>query len=742
MNSERILLSACCLLACAVSTSVHAQTESAATGIIEEITVTGTDQSRYRSDSTRSLSGINLGFMELPRVVEIIPEQILLDQKVTELEEALRNVPGITFSDGFGGSNNDFLIRGFRRNTVYRNGLRVRSNFRVNTSNLERVDIVKGPASITYGQVEPGGLVDIVTKKPLDDQRVYLEGRLGSYDSQFFLADWSQPVGQRVAFRVNASTEQSDTFRDLFDVDRDTIALTGRFDLSDKTTLTADYEYRDEFRTFDRGTVTVPVPGGRAIAHELLDLDPSTRFGEPFEEIDTEFEFGSLQLEHVFNDAWSASLRLAKESSLSNDFQARPLAVFVFDEAAAITEDGFFTGPAQPEAAFDEASDQVFLARRSDGSRDRDIEAEYAQLQFNGEFTTGKIRHQVAVGADYRSADESRFFVFNPPTNGFPVADGGTGPLLNLRQPEFGNLAIDTAAETRLTFQSESDDYGFYVNDYIGLGQRVGLLVGARYDISDPDGSGPADEVTEVSPQVALNYRVNEQVVLFTSISEAFEPNTAFALDAQGNPSGTELFDPEDSRQYEVGAKAQFFDRRLNFTASAYEIEKSNVLTVIDDTPQLVDGQRSQGVELSIGGQPLDGFNIVAGYAYTDAEILTGANRGNRPQNAAKHTANLWASYEFSQGRLTGLGAGIGAFHLGDRFGSDANTWELDSYTLFDASIWYTLSTSPIRSESSLRLQLSVRNLADEEYYPASGADLRINVGTPRTVVGSASLSF
>lgn len=565
---------------------------------------------------------------------------------------------------------------------------------------------------------------------------------MGSYDSRFVLADWSQPVGQRAAFRVNASSEQSDTFRDLFDADRQTIAVTGRLDLSDNTTLTADYEYRDEFRTFDRGTVTVPVPGGRAIAHELLDLDPSTRFGEPFEEIDTRFEFGSLQLEHSFNNDWTASLRLAKESSLSNDFQARPLAVFVFDESAPITDDGFLTGDAQPEEAFDEASDRVFLARRSDGSRDRDIEAEYAQLQLNGEFTTGTVRHQIAVGADYRSAEESRFFVFNPPTDGLPIADGGTGPLLNLRQPEFGNLARDTAAETRLTFDSESDDYGFFLNDYIKLGQRVGLLAGVRYDISDPDGSGPADEVTELSPQVALNYRVNDDVVLFTSVSEAFEPNTAFALDAQGNPSGAELFDPENSRQYEVGAKAQFFDQRLNFTAAAYEIEKSNVLTVIDDTSQLVDGQRSRGLELSIAGQPLDGFNIVAGYAYTDAEILTGANRGNRPQNAAKHTGNLWASYEFRQGRFTGLGTGIGAFYLGDRYGSDTNTWELDSYTLFDASIWYTLNAGPLPSDSSLRLQLSVKNLTDEEYYPASGADLRLNVGTPRTVVGSASLSF
>jgi len=742
MSSLSILKRTLCLLTCAVSTSLHAQNDSADTGSIEEITVTGTDQSRYRTDNTSSLSGMNLNFLELPRVVDIIPEQILLDQKVTELEEALRNVPGISFSDGFGGSNNDFLIRGFRRNTIYRNGLRVRSNFRVNTSNLERVDVIKGPASITYGQVEPGGLVDIVTKNPLDEQRVYLEGRAGSYDSTFFLADWSQPVGDRGAFRINASTEQSDTFRDFFDIDRQAIAVTGEYALTDNTTVMLDYEYRDEFRSFDRGTLTVPVPGGREIVHELLDLDFSTRFGEPFEEIDTEFEFGSLQLEHAFNENWSGSLRLAIESSLSDDFQARPLAVFVFDESAPITEDGFFTGDAQPKAVFDDPGDQLFLARRSDGSRERDTEADYAQLQLNGAFNTGDVRHRIAMGADYRNTEQSRFFVASAPTNGIPVEEGGTGPLLNLRQPVVGNLERDVSTAGRTPFLSEDEDLGFFLNDYVELGGGFGLLVGARYDISDPDGDGPADDVSELSPQVALNYRLNDQVVLFGSVSEAFEPNTAFALDSQGNPSGTELFDPEDSRQYEIGAKAQFFDQRLNFTAAAYEIEKSNVLTVLDDRPQLVDGQQSQGVELSVSGQPFDGFNIVAGYAYTDGEILTGSNRGNQPQNVAEHTANLWASYEFRQGRLSGLGTGFGVFYLDDRFGDNANTWEMDSYTLLDASIWYSLSLDPIRADSTLRLQLGVKNLTDEEYFPASGADLRLNLGTPRTVVGSASLSF
>ncbi|MBL4671695.1 MAG: TonB-dependent receptor plug domain-containing protein [Arenicella sp.] len=146
---------------------------------IEEIVVVGTDQSRYITTDKGALTGFQLGFLESPRVVNIIPEQLVLDQKITDLNEALRNTPGITQSDGFGGTNDDFFIRGFRRNVVYRDGFRRATNFKTNLSNVDYTQVVRGPAAITYGQVEPGGLVDIVTKKPLDERRIAGEARVG-----------------------------------------------------------------------------------------------------------------------------------------------------------------------------------------------------------------------------------------------------------------------------------------------------------------------------------------------------------------------------------------------------------------------------------------------------------------------------------------------------------------------------------------------------------------------------------
>jgi iron complex outermembrane receptor protein len=714
---------------------------SAAEIDLETVVVTGTDQSRYRVDDKASLTGFPLDYLELPRVVDVIPEQILLDQKVTELEEALRNVPGISYSDGFGGSNNDFLIRGFRRNTVYRDGLRVASNFRVNTTNLDSVRVIKGPASITYGQVEPGGLVDIVTKKPLEERRIYGEARGGSFNDYLFLVDWSQPIGDRAAIRINVSTQDSDSFRDFFDISRDAIALSGIYHLSDNTRIDVSYEFRDEFRSFDRGTITVPTPEGREIVNRVLDIPIQRRFGEAYEEIDTEVHFATLGISHDFSDAWNASFKGAWEKSHSDDFQARPRSVRIYDQDAPI-ENGIITGPAVPEAVFDEPSDQVYLVRRSDGSRDRNIEAFYLQGKVTGDFQTGAIRHRIAVGGDFRHTDESRYFVALPDTNGIPVSEGGRGPLFNVEDPVYGILPDELPTAGLPLITAEATDYGFFVNDYVNLTDRLGLLLGGRMDFSDPDGGGPAGTVDAFSPQAAVNYRLLDTLSVFMSYSEAFEPNTTFSVDPDGSASETRLFDPEDSRQYELGLKAQFFDRRLSADATVYKIKKSNVVTVVDGIPQLVEGQQSQGLEVSLRGQPMPGMNIVAGYAYTDAEILTGADAGNRPTNVAKHTFNFWGSYEVQAGPLQGLGAGAGVFHLSDRYGDNANSWKLGSYTLVDLSLWYTLPARAFGSPGGVRLQFSVKNLFDKEYYPASGGDLRVSIGSPRTFLGSISATF
>ena len=695
----------------------------------------GTPTDRYGDGRSDALTGFPLDFLDLPRVVDVIPEQLLLDQKVTNLNDALRNSPGIAASDGFGGTNNDFFMRGFRRNTVYRDGLRRRSIFNINTANLDRVEVIKGPASITFGQVEPGGLVNVVTKRPLEEARRYAELRAARWDDYFALVDVSQPVNDDFAVRINASVQDASNFRDFTDIERNIIAASARYDLAPTTRLAATIEYRDESQPLDRGTIAVPVPdGSREIVNEL-GVPVSRRFGEAIERFETEFTFADLRLEHDFNDDWSLRAVAARETSSSNDVQVRPRRILVFDEAVDF-DSGFFSGaPAPPEPFYDEPTDQIFIARRADGSADREIEANFVNMVVNGRVEVAGTRHRVSVLANYRDDEETRFFRVSP------TSDGVNLPLFNILDPTYGL----TEAEFSGGFPTatESDEYGVAVQDYLELTERIGLLLGLRYDSVDADGdSGSLDRVDELSPQLALRYAPAANVSLFASYSESFVPNTARTVDLDGNVSINEPFDPEEAEQFEAGVKAQFLDGRLNLTAVYYDISKRNVVIGSGAEARLVDGQESSGYELSLTGQPLPGMNLVLGYAYTDAELPNGA----RPRNVAEHTANAWASYEWQGGALRGVGLGAGAFYQSNRFGDNANTWKLGSFTVVDASVWYNLPFSFGGRDESLptRIQLSGRNITDERYYTASGFDAgqRINIGTPRAWIVSVTTRF
>jgi len=507
--------------------AIKAQENSASD--IEKITVTGTNQKRYVIDSTKSLTGFPLDFLDLPRVVNIIPEQVILDQKITDLSEALRNSPGIALGDGFGGTNDDFLIRGFRRNAVYRNGFRRETNFKTNLSNIEYTQIVRGPASITYGQVEPGGLVDVVTKKPLVESRISGEARLGSYDDRFLMLDVSQPISDRVGVRVVASTQDAESFRDFTDISRDTISISSVIDFTDSTSLDLSYEYRDESRPLDRGTITVPTENGREIINELLDIPISRRFGEAFEVFESEFNFAEATLSHALNDNWTLKVSGAVESSSANDLQARPLASAIFDADGPITEDGFiiFQDPAEiatileaatTVAVFDDPTDQVFLLKRTDGSQEQDVDVFYANLLLTGEVELGDTNHRLALGADYRDSETTRFFVSTDFTNGVSESIGGDGALFNLGNPIYGNLADNLSIDGLTALNSIEKNTGLFVNDYIEITDKLNILAGLRYDKFEVDGESAENiEETQLSPQIAANYNLTETTSVFIS---------------------------------------------------------------------------------------------------------------------------------------------------------------------------------------------------------------------------------
>jgi len=739
------------LAAASAAQPVQEETDAGA----REIVVVGTPQERYRIEDSSALTGFPVDFLEMPRVIDVLPEQLLLDRKITDLNEALRNSPGISFGDGFGGTVDDFFVRGFRNNAVYRNGFRRDLRFRTNLTTLDNIQVIKGPAAITYGQVEPGGLVDVVTKRPLDEFRLAGEVRYGSFEDRLFLLDYSQPLGDRAAIRIVGSTQDAESFRDFFDISRDSIYVAGRFDLADRTTLNASVEYTDQSVPLDRGTVTVLTPAGRQIVNNVLDIPFSRRFGEPFEVFSNEFWLIDASIEHRFGEDWSLVVGGAIETSKSNDLQARPGQVVILDAATPIT-DGFFGIPPNlvprfVSPTFDEPDDRIFLSRRTDGSRERDEDVYFVNARLTGAFETGSIAHRIAVGADYREGTQSSFFIASPFTNGFPAALGGRGPLFELTNPVYGNLPSNVPADLTVADPSgvftitqrenrtfEQNVLGAYVNDYINITDALGLLVGLRYDRNDQDGPGPIEAKDAFSPQVAVSYQFAPSIAGFASYSEAFIPNVAF----NDETGATVAFDPEESEQIEVGLKGEFLDGLVRTSLAYFDIRKSNVFFVDNGVPSVRDGQTSSGVEFSVTGQPLPGMNIIAGYAYVDAAVGGGPNDGNRPFNVAQHTFNIWTSYEVQSGALEGLGMGAGLVYSSDRFGDDANSYSLGSFTLVDASLWYTIPFRAFHPDGTIRLQVAGKNLFDERFFSASGGNERIGLGTPRTVFGSVSFTL
>ena len=701
--------------------------------VLDEIEVIGTDQKRYRPEAAKSITGVELSYLELPRIVETIPEQLILDQKITEIEDALRNVPGVTLGDGFGGVGNDYYIRGFRRESDFRDGIRL-GGLRENMAGVERVMVVKGPASITYGQVEPGGIVDIITKKPLKEARNFIEMRAGSHNEGTILLDASQPIGEKGAVRINLSSQRSDGWRDFAKLERDGLSISATYDLNENTAIDAQYEYGKQVHPFDRGTITVPVADGtREIINNLLNIPLTRRFGEAEERLDATFSIATLGLTHKLGEEWKLRFVGTYADMDTELYQARPQRAIVLDKDE-VMNDGYFLGALGGKPAFTDPTDQVFLSRLGVHTKDRKTTVSSLSSLLSGVVETGDIVHSISIGADYRKFKDNAKIDLTSPALGIP----GFGALFDTQNPVYGNMPTNIFDQRTLALHTVN--YGIFMNDYLNITDKLSLLIGGRFDFVDVDGDGPREKVSAFSPQVALNYFMYENISVFTSYSEAFKPNTL----SPDRTLNTELLDPEDSNQIELGIKAQYFDNMLDISLAMYKITKNNVLD-LDDSTGLVNviGEiQSKGFEFSVNGQPMSGMNIFAGYSYTDVEITEGRNKGNQPRNVANSTFNLWLSHEFQKGTLSGFGLGAGAFYVSDRYGDNANSWTLGDATVVDASLWYTLPFNVSDFKSDVRLQLSGKNLFNEVYYSASGGDLRVSIGAPRTVLFSVSATF
>lgn len=676
--------------------------------VLDTLRVTGTAQSRYESRTTDTMTRIPKDVIDIPRTIDIIPEQLLLDQQSREMEDVYRLSPNVVNVDGYGGTREDYLIRGFRRrDDIYRNGVRLKSSSRFDPATVDSIEVVKGPVA-DIGQMTPGGLVNIVTKKPEFDQQNTVSTGFDEHGQRRLTADTTGAIlgSKNFAYRVTTAAEDSETFRNL-DIERQFISSSLLWSGNSGASISLNHEYSHDDRPLDRGFVTQVTNGRRSI----VSADPSTRFDQP--DINKrEAKYNLLELDTSFpiSDAWSFENKLFFNREDSEDIRA---------EVTNVSTAGVLT-------------------RQVQGNRDRTTETRFARAQVVGEFDA-MVPVKLASGLEYHEQSE-KWINFSGATqvggtvsdpSSFTVVDNSGSPTsltsTDVNMKSYGPYAqVDFELADKLTFTTGLR-YEYYENSY----DRINLLTSAASGVD----TGRDAKLTK---SFGLVWKPQRDLSLYTSYADTFQSQNIY-----GGNAAVVVMAPEQGRQYEVGTKWSTLDNRLFLTAAVFEIRQDNVVETVNGTPQPVGGITSRGSEFSFVANPYKGFNIRGALGLLDAYIMSASasTNGQTPTNVPNVTGSLWASYEFQEASssLKGLGFGAGLTHVGNRYGDNEHSFELGDYTLLDAGVWYYL---PVSDKSRIRFDLGVKNITDEEYFTASGGTYRISVGTPRTFFGAVRVEF
>ncbi|MDH6056383.1 TonB-dependent siderophore receptor [Umezakia ovalisporum] len=669
-----------------------------------ELVVTG-EQDRYRVPNASTGTRTDTLIRDIPQTIQVVPEEVIRDQKVTRLRDALLNVGGVLQDGGFGGTADQIGIRGFFGGGLFGGGILVdgfkdgRSGIR-ETANLERIEVLKGPASVLYGGVEPGGVINLVTKQPLRDPFFNAELSVGSFSTFRPSIDISGPLNsdKTLLYRLNSVYETSDGFRDFDqDTQRFFISPILKWEINKATNLIFQFDYLNDERPFDRGLL--------ALGEDILDTPLERFFGEP-DDVRKVEEIGfSYRLEHNFNDNWKIRNAFRYQSSDTFDYRAEPVRL---NETTGILSRNF---------------------RANDDYR----ETYTLQTDLVGKFATGSINHTLLFGIDLARATQGGTQKRLP---------AGLTPSINVFNPVYNVIPKPGLEELTVVVrdnQDTGDGLGIFLQNQIAMADNLKFLVGGRLDIVDQnskdlrDGSESNQYDTAIIPRLGIVYQPIEPISLYASYSQSFQPN--FATRADGS-----VLESERGTQYEVGVKGEFLDGRLAGTLAAYHITKSNIATTDLANPDFsvpIGKQRNQGIEFNVAGQILPGWNVIASYSYIDAEITEDNSglAGNRPANVPFNTASLWTTYELQRGSLQGLGFGLGLFYVGDRLGDADNTYTIPGYLRTDVAIYY--------QRNNWRAGINIQNLFNEKYFQGSNfGRVAIEPGAPLTVIGSFSMTF
>lgn len=681
----------------------------------ESIVVTGQRQ-QYRGD---------VPIKEIPQSIQVINSEVLADLNVTRLDTALELASGIAKQNNFGGLWDSFAVRGFAGDENFPSGFLV-NGFNGgrgyggprDASNIDRIEVIKGPNGAVFGRGDPGGTVNIITKKAdVRDTFGSASVSAGSYETYRVEGDANVAISDNFAIRLNGAYQEGDSFRDTIHSNKLVLSPSVLLKVGDNTSLSYEMEFVDQEVPFDRGVLEI---------NGQLGLIPRSRFlGEPGD--------GPIKVDVLGHQAQ------IQQDLGGNDWVA--IVGFGYRDTS-------FTGfSADPELALSRQiidNDFTNLARQR-RFRDYNTTNTVIRGEVSGKVYTGSLVHHVLFGADWDRFNIDLFQLrFRPAVYvpGSPITAANNA--VNVFDPVYGQLPVPTGVVQN--FQEIQKAYGIYFQDQMDLTDRLKLRVGGRFDhfnqnITNRAGASPTPVTEErFSPTAGILYEVTDAVGVYAGYGSGFRPNSG--VDVSGTP-----FSPETSKSYEVGLRYTSPGGGIVGTIAAYSMAKTNILTTdpLNAGFSIAGGlARSRGMEADITANLPGDLMILATYSYTDAAWKSAALDPNFAQliqpgdpliNIPKHQASLLVTKGFEIGDAGTITVGGGVNHVGKRLGETATTFFLPSYTLARALVSYEPS-------EQIRLSFDVTNLFNETYYASSYARLWVQPGTPRTFTGRVTVSF
>ena len=658
----------------------------------------------YQPLNTSTATLTTMPMLDIPQVVNTVSDQVLEDQHATTLDEALYNVSNVVQTNTLGGTQDAFVRRGFGANrdgSIMTNGLRTVLPRSFNAA-TERVEVLKGPASTLYGILDPGGLINVVTKRPEKTFGGSLSATSSSFGGGTGQVDVTGPIdGTRLAYRLTGEYQDEDYWRN-FGNERSTFIAPSLTWFGDDATVTVLYSHRDYKTPFDRGTIF------DLNTKKAVDVDRKTRFDEPFNVTDGQSDLAQLNAEYRLNSQWTAKFDYSYSQDKYSDNQAR---VMAYDAK---------TGN---------------LTRRVDATQGSTQRMHSTRADLQGNVDIAGFYNEILTGVSYENYDLLRTDMMRcKNVKGF-----------NIYHPVYGKLNKCTtvsAADSDQTLKQES--YSAYAQDALYLTDKWIAVAGMRYQYyTQYAGKGRPFNVNTDSrdeqwtPKLGLVYKLTPSVSLFANYSQTFMPQSSIASYIGDLP-------PETSNAYELGAKFDLFDG-VTANIALFDIHKRNVLyneSVGGETIAKTAGRvRSQGVEVDLAGSLTENTNIIASYGYTDAKVLEDPDYAGKPlPNVPRHTGSLFLTYDIHNA-IAGntLTIGGGGHGVSRRSATNGADYYLPGYFVADAFAAYKM-----KLQYPVTLQVNVKNLFDKTYYTSSIAtnNLGNQIGDPREVQFTVKMEF